>query len=347
MSVTGQTYNFRGSAPGGGGGASFAPERTLFVAQSWPLGVDPLVYFVGVGAALVQALTLTPTKDNPVMIEMFPGLYDEPVDLVGNVHLCCAAPHSVIIAGFYQWQPTSADDELLSFEGIDFNDSASILVDTRGKTGGVTSVDVRDGNVNCNAVYTGRTGGADQVNYWDGKHAGLFTTYDGVRAFANASSFGGILNFNTDTVARFGDVICDDAVNCNGTSNVEIRGSRVNSTVNVAAGAFISMPGTASYNAIAVAGGADLRMCEYGSAGNLSGAGEVQRSIWQTTIGPTAIGANAVPIAPMMASVSYRVVLAQTAGTPTPVLVTAKAQASFTLTDAVGGNTFDVAIIAE
>src|SRR5262245_41752377 len=90
----------------------FPPERTLFVAKSWPSGAGPQE-FTTIGAALTKAGTLTPVEGNPVAIIIFPGTYTEkdandvpvPLDLASWVFLSSASSHqnAVTINGDVRW----------------------------------------------------------------------------------------------------------------------------------------------------------------------------------------------------------------------------------------------------
>ena len=91
------------------------PARTLFVAQSWSPGVDPMVFFTTINAALAQAATMTPASGNPVAVIIFPGTYPEDIEIPSWVFLSSGSTeqNAVTINGTVTWTPTGATMEVV------------------------------------------------------------------------------------------------------------------------------------------------------------------------------------------------------------------------------------------
>jgi hypothetical protein len=87
----------------------FEPERTLFVAKSWP-GVLAFPFYTKISDALAASIDTTivspaPSEDNPVAIVIYPGTYKEKIDLQSWVFLSSASTHQnpVTIDGPVTW----------------------------------------------------------------------------------------------------------------------------------------------------------------------------------------------------------------------------------------------------
>jgi hypothetical protein len=131
--------------PTGPFGPQFEPARTLFVAQSWPAGADPLVFFTSIQAAINQAATMTPTDANHVDVIIYPGTYNGNITLVSCVDVVAAGGEgSVQIVGTLTWTPgvgpnapLTAVTERIAFERIFVTGSFSFDSTGKSATGSV------------------------------------------------------------------------------------------------------------------------------------------------------------------------------------------------------------------
>jgi len=135
--------------PAGAPGPGFEPARTLFVAQSWPAGVNPAVFFTSIPPALTAAAALTPTISDPVLVVVFPGTYADPLTLVSNVHIASFSRRDVLISGATTWAPgagvnapQTAANEFIGVVHINF--SAPISVDATAKAADLSTLELRD-----------------------------------------------------------------------------------------------------------------------------------------------------------------------------------------------------------
>lgn len=332
----------------------FEPGRTVFLAQSWPAGFDPLVFFTTLQAALAQAAALTPTSTDPVLIAVFSGTYAGAATLVSNVYLWTGG--NVIFTGLCTWQPG---------QGVNAPQGTTVeTIQVQGcrLTGGLTiDASLKPSN---GSVFTLLNGTATALNY-----LGRVTQQDNF-TFANNSILNGAQTITnavfTGIGSRWngaatvnGNTFCDlDIASTVGvktfaaTATGRFACKNIGANISVGATNSLDMRGSCLGSAVVVtvaAGGAvDLRAGEYNANANLAGAGTIDRSIWRTSFGPTAIGANAVPIAPPLPNGSYNVAPCQTAGvSATMPAITAKTGAGFTLTDVLGGHTYDLTILRE
>ncbi len=344
-------------AAGSTGSVTGPPARTLFVALSWPAGVDPTVYFTTIAAALVQAATLSPTAASPVSIIIYPGTYSDPLTLVSNVSLTSTGRRTCIITGPITWTagagvnaPQAADREEVDMVLIAV--LAPVSIDTTAKTGGsLSTLDARDSAFRDGVTFTGRDDTTDYFQVWNAVTLGAVMSFDSVNM--------NIFSSSTDALTCTGNCAVDvratevfGAVSISGTSIGAIEASQLNGPVAINAGVTIDFTGSrfqpGAVLTVAAGGSADIRMAEYDSNANLAGAGTINRSIWRTTFGPTAVGPNTVPIAPPLSDGAYNACLTQTGGPiGFPPIVTAKTGSGFTLTDSVAGRTFDVSIVKE
>lgn len=341
---------------------AFKPERTLFVAQSWPNGgADPAVFFTDPSAALSHAATLTPTPTNPVTIILFPGTYSQNLTLISNVHLF-AASGGVTLTGNVAYHPGVGGNasqlhlnERVVIENLTFQ-TGTFVYDATGKS------DLTKSSVlyllNCTTLgptlaASGRaaSGGSDLLtitNQIDGGTTwtlnGIFPTWTACQFSAQMDMtdlvFGGVF---TSTVF-FGPVNLVNSPFVGGDSNTYI------SAVNIDAASSLLFNSGSNFSApvtVAAGGQADLRMCEYGSLSNLAGAGAIDRSIWRTTAEATSIGANVITLSPPYIDGNYNVTLTLTAAGASGAFVSGKAANQFVLNDPVGGNSFDITILKE
>ena len=360
------TLNFVGAGvqvtDGGGGVADiaipdspeFKPERTLFVAQSWPVGSDPAVFFTAIDAALTQAAALTPTQANPVAILVYPGTYPQNLTLVPFVSIMGAggAFPDVLITGTITWKPTGSAFESTFLYFLNLQNAAGITVNTTGKTGGQTTFIGFNCFVN-NLTYTGRANAGptrDLVQFFNcvpGMPPFTITTaqFEWNASRLNAMTFNGACRF-----AIAGGTTIPAAVapwNVNETSTGFVTGAFLGTPWNVASGASVVISGCDITSPITVAAGgvADVRGSNYNGNANLVGPGTINRTTHTQSFGPTVVGANAVVFAVPFPDAIYNVALQLTAGPGSAgVTVTGKTGAGFTINDPVGGNTFDILV---
>ena len=334
------------------GGPQFIPARTLFVAQSWPAGSDPAVFFTTIDVALAQAATLTPTQANPVAILVYPGTYPQNLNLVSWVSVTGApgAFPDVNVTGTVTWTPTGniAESTFLWFLGL----RSPVTVNTTGKTGGQTTLIF----FNCfveTLTYTGRANAGPTRDLVQ-----LFACVPGMTPFTittaqvelqacrlNAITFNGACRF-----AIAGGTTIPAAVapwNVNGTSLGFVTGALLATPWNLASGTSVVMSGCDITSPVTVAAGAtaDVRGSNYNGNANLVGPGTINRTTHTQSFGPTVVGANAVVFTVPFPDAIYNVALQLTAGPGSAgVTVTGKTGAGFTINDPVGGNTFDILV---
>ena len=336
------------------GGPQFIPERTLFVAQSWPAGSDPTVFFTAIDAALAQAATLTPTATNQVLIEIFPGTYPQNLNLVSWVTLRGAGAFpNVIITGTVTWAPTATVSESMFLYFLRTN--GLVTINTTGKTGGQTSTIFYNCFLSGSLVYTGRSAVAgaptrDLLQFFNcvpGQTPFTITTAE-VSVIAcrlSAMTFNGAARFSIVGSETIPAATMQWFVN--GTSSGTVVGCQLLTRWNLASGTAVVMSGCDILLPITVAAGAvaDVRASNYNGNANLIGPGPINRTTWTTTFGPTVVGANLVVLNPPFPDGAYNVALQLVAGPGSAgVTVTGKTGAGFTINDPVGGNTYDIIV---
>jgi hypothetical protein len=337
-----------------------APGRTLFVANSWKPGSDPSTCFTDPTAALVVAAALNPPPDvnNPAAIVFYPGLYDQPLTLVSNVHLCGHSARGCTITGAVTYNPgvgVNASQAAL-FERVYVSNmgiSGPLTIDATGKSSGQqTTFDCRSADISGNVVHRGRASQSiqDVFETWDGVHGGTWLFDGSVVAFRSGAELNGASL--TLTNCTIGGVFagCRIFAPLTLVNSLHIEGSGSKFVdVNVdETSSFGPIPGGKTGVVTVEAGGsADLRGAEYLTATNLAGAGSIDRSLWRTAFGPTAVGDNTIMLSPAYIDANYNVHITQTAGTPSPITISGKQHDQFTLSDAAGGNTFDITIVKE
>lgn len=356
-------------------GMNFAPARTLFVAKSWPVGADPLVYFTAISPALLQAATLLPTDANKVLIQIFPGTYLEDLTLVSNVCLVGLGGEegTVQLDGNVTWLPSQGINasqvgtEVVTIDSITTQDAAkSYTIDSTAKVGGNVQIYISESivqgftvtgrnnvggasdnffffnstmfNTPANSVFTDwKAGGANNgVNIISSRFRGL--TFAGVLGGTTARIQGG------ESTLRAGSLYT-----LTGASTVTFQGVNINNPISVAVGCTFTASACNIQAAMSGAGAFDVRGSNYNGNANLAGiTGTCNRSTWiAPSVGPTVTGANPFPIAPPYPDAVYNVQL-QPVG-PAPgngnVTITAKAGNSYTISDAsAGGFSYDATI---
>lgn len=334
------------------------PARTLFVAQSWPVGADPLVYFTSISAALIRAsVAFAPlTQENPAVIQIYPGTYSEALTLVSNVHLFAPTTRCVILSGAITWHPgagvnlpQSSQQERIYTNGIKF--SGSLSIDSAAKVTERTTWNSQLSNIDCAVTMIGKpAAGASFYQVWAGRTCYGPSVFKDVNVVMYSMEIGdhitmqGATSFDLSACNLYGGMALQD------TSEGSAHGTDLDGAIAVGATNVCELIDCAFKSAVltvAAGGVADIRDTNYKDNTRLAGLGIIDRSIWRTTIGPTVIGANAVPIAPPLPDGNYSVVATQTAGGATTPIISARTGAGFTLTDAVGGATFDLCVLRD
>ena len=353
------------------GGPEFKFARTLFVAQSWPAGSDPTVFFTTISAALLQAATLTPTVSNQVNIVIFAGTYTENLTLVSNVNLMgmsSAVLHSVSINGTTTWQPgvgiNAPQANATEALSLSFMTMPTFTFDSTGKGLNAGNVTLTFTECSFSTISaTGRGGASSSDNCffyncnWNTAGAYVFTDMNGVTNGVEVvgTRMRGLTAAGDTTMRIQGGETVTQAVTwtISGTAQLFAQGLNLQNPINVTSTAAIGFTahGCKLLNTLTVAAGssADVRDTNYLQNANLVGPGMINRSTWNGVAGPTVGGVPLVVVLnPPFPETSYNVQLQLTAGPGNAgVTVTAKTGASFTITDSVGGNTFDYSLLQE
>lgn len=333
----------------------FEPAHTLWVAASWPIGADPLVFFTNITGALVQALALGPTFVFPVVIHIFPGTYVENLTLVSNVHLVGESYEAVTIDGTILWTPganvnlpftnalenvtihrlrliqsTTVDATMKVSNLSTFNGLETIWV---GAPAAIDFIARTTANVDFFNLYVCIT---DQFNMTNG--IGNFQNTNVVRAGVTITGGNYAFRFLTGSVQ--GMSIFNGADSQITYDHIDHFGTITVSGTNVSFVGKNSDLGPAI--TINVGNFGFLHNCAYAI---LNGTGTVNRTFTTITVGPTVMNNNAVVISPAFISASYVASFSQTVGIPTPIRIDAPTVNSFNLFDPAGGNTFDVTLL--
>lgn len=337
------------------------PARTLFVAQSWSTPVDPSTHFTSIAAAYAASVALNPTAADPVGIIVYPGTYPDPVTVVSNVHLTGAnQQRSVNVTGLVTWTPSAGvnapqanDPEYWNFAFMSM--LGGIVINSSAKTTSECFPICR-GCILFGASYTG-TGtiidaaiilasvlqpGVYTFNNWGGLTGGMMNFY---ATRTRAMTFSGSTNFN------MAGGISLATLTCNQTGAGRITGTAMQgaTAVSVAAGSSVVISGGTLFGNVVVAAGgtADVRMTNVNGDAKLVGPGKINRTTWIGTAGPTVAGVPLmVALTPPFPDALYNVSLQLILGPGNAgVTVTLKTDTDFTITDAVGGNTFDFTVI--
>jgi hypothetical protein len=353
----------------------FAPARTLFVAKSWTPGVDPTVYFTTISAALLQSATLNPTDTNRVTIQVWSGTFSESLTLVSNVDLAGITGQvgAWELDGNITWLPSqginapqAALTEAISIDSCFQSTTAtSCTIDSTGKTGGSVQIYISESSIQ-GFTCTGRNavGGASDNFFifngtifntpsnsiWTdwlagGANNGVNIVSTRFRGLTFAGSLGGTTAIIEGGVSnnRGGSLYTISGTN----SKLICQGVNMANAISAAATCSFIASACNITSAMSGAGVFDVRGSNFNGNANIAGiTGTCNRSVWTSSFGPTAIGANTVPIAPPYPDATYNAHLQLTAGAGNAaVTVTGKAGNQFVLTDpAVGTNTFDVTI---
>jgi hypothetical protein len=346
----------------------------LYVAPSWPTGVDPTIYFTTIQAAIDQAATLNPLTANHVNIEVAAGTYNENLTLVSNVNIMgepSAVNQSVSVLSV-TWLPAQGLNvpQAALTEGLSLS-YMSIPTLTTNSTGkgtnagncAITFTECSFNSISC----TGRAGASSSDNSfwyncnWQTTGTYLFTDMNGVtNGVEIVSTRLRDLDIAGDTTCRVqGGEVVSQAVtwSISGTASMNVQGVNLQNSINVtstAAVGFTAM-GCKLLGTLTVDGAsavADIRDCNYNAQASLVSAngGQINRSNWNGTTGATSAGANAISytVPYPVGETSYNVQLQLVSGPGNAAAtVTAKTATGFTLTDSVGGNVWDYTVTQE
>jgi hypothetical protein len=351
-----------GSSLGPVAAAAFAPARTLFVAQSWPVGADPLVYFTSPQSALVQAATLLPTRADPVTLVYGPGEYPGPLTLVSNVHHhALGGRRSVRLTGAVTWTPGSGVNaaQVAADEEIDLVlivVAGAILVTTTAKAAGLgrAVLDSRDCAFSAGIAWTGRNQPFDYFQAWNAIMLGAPLTFNGcnVNVFSSTTdgyTVGDGRDGGSAVDVRACEIYSPSILGGALAGNCHMEACQINATVDLGGAVAATFTGSLFRSVatltVAAGGAADARAA---TLDGIAGAGVIDRTIVLIGVGPSVLGPMPVAIVPPLPSGFYGVSLTQTAG---PVgglpVVSAQTGGGFTLTDSVAGRFFDVTVSRE
>lgn len=354
-----------------------SPGFVLWVAPFWPAGTDEPIYFKSITDAINQAATMNPTSTNQVSIVIFPGTYTENLTLLSNVNYVGlpSTLATVMLDGNVTWKPgfgvnqrQAADSEAINWNSIDqsLHNGNMFTFDSTGKTAG--SAQFFSAHSAFEIVsFTGRgnpqTGDTDNSFFYAGTFflgpgPVTFTNMQGAVTPAAGVEIEGVrfrgLNLAGSTICRIQsgeNVVPKQAISIalTGTAQCFAQGVNFQNPITVASGCSFLADGCVLNNTLTVAAGgtADIRATNFVSNANLLGAGTIDRSEWLGVAGPTVAGVPlVVPLTPNFPDNVYNVSLQLTTGPGNAgTTVTAKLGDSFTITDAVGGNTFDYTLI--
>lgn len=327
------------------------PARTLFVSQSWPPSVDSAVYFSSISAALAQAVTMSPTRSDPVVIIVFPGTYADALALVSNVHIFGHTRRDVVVTGAVTWTPgagvnapQAAIGEEVDVAQLRFEGSISIDSTVKPETGQGCAFDGRSVDMRGGVTVNSRANREDHFQIWGSTLICTMTFTNTIVNLGGAGTYT-VMNFNgACDVNSVGDQLYG-TMTLVGSSVFAIQGSQIVGDFNVGAGCALEVAGSVleapSILTVASGGTADVRGSSYKSNTQLVGPGMVDRSIWRTAFGPTVVGNNVVPLDPPYADANYGVVI-ENAGLAT---IVSKSTGSFVLNDPTGGNSYAITIL--
>lgn len=332
------------------------PARTFFVSTAWPAGDRPATHFTDPQAAIDAAAAIGPTHDNPAVVIVYPGVYAQNLTLVSSVHMFGFTSNGTRFTGTVTWKPSQGANvpqaalrERIYVRGLRFD--GAWTYDVTGKPLGqfaelaLVATDIR---ADLTALGRALAGGQDFIDIYQSVQGGAAWLLDGMvpniyqgtqlgagpagitlkdnvfgATLAGLFTFSGLHLINSPGVLGNGNAFAD--VDVDATSSLGTVGSNLG-TLTVAAG-----------------GTADVRHSTYTA---LAGLGAINRDTTLMSVGPTAVGANAVAIAPPLMDANYNVLLTLTAGAAAPglITVTGKTASGFTINDPAGGHTFDVTI---
>lgn len=340
----------RAIATGAASGAAAVPARSVFVSQAWPANADPSVFFTSIGAALTQAATLAPVQTAQVLVKVFPGVYVEDVTIPSWVILVGDNQNATVIDGTLTWTPTAAGGEAINIVGMRVD--VGLVVDTTGKPSGGSTINA----TNCNFAdvnHLGRTAvGGNRDLFYLGLcnfGGGAFVCENVLLEVIACRHRGFTLNGACRYTVSGGNPIPQGAAipwDINGTSTGVAVGTSFISEWNFAAGTSGVFAGCQSTANVNIAAGATVDARAANLDGLLVGPGAANRTAETFSFGPTVPGPNLVAFAVPFADAAYNVSLQLTAGPGNAAAtVTAKTASGFTLTDAVGVNTFDITVV--
>jgi hypothetical protein len=360
----------------GADGPQFEPARTLFVAESWPAGSDPAVYFTTITAALAQAATMSPSFVDAIGIYIYPGSYNEAtltlisnVSLIGNSWAVKINANMVWNAGAGVNLPQKDVPEVINLIGLLVQNN-SISMDSSAKPNAAGAFSLLH-SVDCTFrgfTAIGRAGASQSDEaFFNGCNLlnapNTFTNMDGVTPGVQLTStrFRSLIvngDSRCDILGGSNIAVGGGAITVADTAQVLAEGITFNNPITVSSTAAIGFKlyGGALNAALTVNAGsnADVRSSNYVQKANLVGPGGINRTTWNDTTVATVNGANAVvfavPYPPGETSYNVLTQLVTDGGSGgLGCTVSNKTNTGFTLNDpsAGGGNVFDYTVVQE
>jgi hypothetical protein len=353
----------------------FAPARKLFLAKSWPVGFDPLVYFTTAIAAQARALALLPTSASQVTIDIANGAYADIFTganaLVSNVNWIGESTNGVVFSGAISWLGGQGNNlsqaavvEVVSFANIQFT-GASMTFDSTEKTGNSQSQIYFTRCTVGARTFTGRANNAmaqDNVFYEDTVDSATGSVHHDWNGGAVKSGViywggrrrGGTYSGNTNVRFDAGENVIDGNPHTySGTAIGVYQGYNLDEPVHVGTGCNIAASGckiTATVTVTGPSANADLRAANITSQALLVSVtgGTFDRTLTTVLAQVTGAGPSSNQVvfaAPYPNGTGMVITSSQTAGgAATPVIISAQSATGFTFDDAVGGNTYNFAV---
>jgi hypothetical protein len=334
--------------------ACFNPERTLFVAHSWPQGSSSTIYFTTIAAALAQAATMSPTSQNPVAVIIYPGTYSDALTLVSNVHLFGNARRDVVVTGSVTWSPSvgvnvsaATISEQVSISAIRFEGPITFDSTSKPESGQGCVLDCRQVDIRGNVTVASRNNREDHFEAWESTLIATLAFSNTIVNFSGctllALAFSGASDFDINGDQSFGTISLAD------TTTGSIQSMEIIAPIVVGSGCSLGVVGsvfeTPSSLTVASGGSADIRGCRYLSNSQLVGPGSISRSLWTIAVS-TVAGDNTITLDPPYPDARYSVAVEMTAPGGAYPAITSKSSGSFTLNDPVGGQTLNLTIMA-
>jgi hypothetical protein len=154
-----------------------SPLRTLFVSQSWTAPIDTNIQFTSIPLALTKiglATSNTPLASDPWTIIVYPGNYNDPINMLSNVNIVGIDQNSVILgsAATFTWVcgtglnvGNTSNREVVSLSN--FTTLGDIILTRTSKTGS-TTLTTLDNIIMSSGLKTfqinGRTGPVDPTD---------------------------------------------------------------------------------------------------------------------------------------------------------------------------------------
>jgi len=335
------------------------PARTLFVAKSWSLGFGPPYYFTTIAAAIEQAKKLDPGPPDAVgskgmvSIIVFPGTYEEPLQLISNIGITGTVNY-VLIDAAVTWNEgtrTTTYEEHLYLSNLRFAKSA--VFDTTGKLDNfmaplrISQCEFDQQIAILRRNKTGGEGGTPDTELTTTKAVGPIV----IRGPSSNVVATSIKTFSTLSIGTGTFFVQVGVVNVEGFTLepgaiASVSSSLIQGPVLTKEGSFLIVAGSSLLASVTADTGSviDMRSSVLYS-GSLTGGGFVDRSITTAFVVDSVNGTNVVSISPPYNN-NYAVTITQRSGSVGVVpIVTSQASNQLEFTDPVGGNTFEIILL--